>query len=41
MSIFPKYKYLLSLKLEIVLAIPTSDDWKIETNHSAAQGLRW
>ena len=27
------------LKLEIVLAIPASNEWKIETNTSAAQGL--
>ena len=30
----------LHLKLEIALAIPASNEWKIETNNSAAQGSR-
>ena len=30
----------LHLKLEIALAFPVSNEWKIETNNSAPQGLR-
>ena len=40
MSIFhSKNSNICHLELEIALGVRTSNDWKIETNNSAAQGL--
>ena len=41
MSIFQKYYIFRHSKLEIALAIPASNEWKIEANNSTAQVLRY